>query len=236
MLLMHATNSIISTCLDAGIEPFDEDLSRKLQVLNDQANTLTTEVIAHRKALPARRAQAMERRAAVIRALEARKEEQRRVAEKQHAQKLREQSKPIAVDLKRKAEVADTLTQSVVDITSLQVVSAASSDPCPKTETIRVSDADHTSLYITVTLHYSVLRIISNSLSSSKQLQPTNKPSWSSVFGPCQRSEPPSLNSIPQPVIHAYKAVFCHLQSCPPIPFQMNPSVYMHLCVCVRMP
>ncbi|SOV03902.1 uncharacterized protein UDID_04539 [Ustilago sp. UG-2017a] len=104
-----------------GVEPFDEDLSRRLQVLNDQANTLTTEVIAYRKALPARRAQAMERRAAVVRALEARKEEQRRVAEKEHAKKLREQSKPMAVDLKRKAEVANTLTQSVVDITSLQV-------------------------------------------------------------------------------------------------------------------
>ncbi|KAJ1026786.1 hypothetical protein NDA16_002083 [Ustilago loliicola] len=104
-----------------GVEPFDEDLSRRLQVLNDQANTLTTEVIAFRKALPARRAQAMERRAAVIRALEARKEEQRRAAEKEHAHKLHEQSKPVAVDLKRKAEVADTLTQSVVDITSLQV-------------------------------------------------------------------------------------------------------------------
>ncbi|KAJ1018243.1 hypothetical protein NDA18_006402 [Ustilago nuda] len=104
-----------------GVEPFDEDLSRRLQVLNDQANTLTTEVIAYRKALPTRRAQAMERRAAVVRALEARKEEQRRVAEKEHAKKLREQSKPMAVDLKRKAEVANTLTQSVVDITSLQV-------------------------------------------------------------------------------------------------------------------
>ncbi|SAM82442.1 uncharacterized protein UBRO_04539 [Ustilago bromivora] len=104
-----------------GVDPFDEDLSRRLQVLNDQANTLTTEVIAYRKALPARRAQAMERRAAVVRALEARKEEQRRVAEKEHAKKLREQSKPMAVDLKRKAEVANTLTQSVVDITSLQV-------------------------------------------------------------------------------------------------------------------
>lgn len=94
--------------------------------MNDQANTLTTEVIAYRKALPARRAQAMERRAAVVRALEARKEEHRRVAEKEHAKKLREQRKPMAVDLKRKAEVANTLTQSVVDITSLQVVSAAS--------------------------------------------------------------------------------------------------------------
>ncbi|KAJ1026421.1 hypothetical protein NDA13_003802 [Ustilago tritici] len=104
-----------------GVEPFDEDLSRRLQVLNDQANTLTTEVIAYRKALPARRAQAMERRAAVVRALEARKEEQRRVAEKEYAKKLREQNKPMAVDLKRKAEVANTLTQSVVDITSLQV-------------------------------------------------------------------------------------------------------------------
>ncbi|SPO24396.1 uncharacterized protein UTRI_03664 [Ustilago trichophora] len=104
-----------------GVEPFDEDLSRRLQVLNDQANTLTTEVIAFRKALPTRRAQAMEKRAAVIRALEAKKEEQRRALEKEHALKLREQSKPIATDLKRKAEVADTLKHSVVDITSLQV-------------------------------------------------------------------------------------------------------------------
>lgn len=112
----------------AGVEPFDEDLSRRLQVLNDQANTLTTEVIAFRKALPTRRAQAMEKRAAVIRALEAKKEEQRRAVEKEHAQKLREQSKPIATDLKRKAEVADTLKHSVVDITSLQVVRAPFND------------------------------------------------------------------------------------------------------------
>ncbi|KIS68892.1 uncharacterized protein UMAG_02878 [Mycosarcoma maydis] len=104
-----------------GVEPFDEDLSRRLQVLNDQANTLTTEVIGFRKALPARRAEAMEKRAAVIRALEAKKEEQRRNAEKEHAQQLREQSKPVNIDLKRKAEVAGTLKQSVVDITGLQV-------------------------------------------------------------------------------------------------------------------
>ncbi|SNX83824.1 uncharacterized protein MEPE_02532 [Melanopsichium pennsylvanicum] len=104
-----------------GFEPFDEDLSRRLQLLNDHANTLTTEVIGFRKTLPTRRAEAMERRAAVIRALEAKKEEQRRSAEKEHALRLREQSKPIAVDLKRKAEVADTLKESVVDITSLQV-------------------------------------------------------------------------------------------------------------------
>ncbi|SJX63106.1 uncharacterized protein SRS1_13932 [Sporisorium reilianum f. sp. reilianum] len=105
------------------VEPFDEDLSRRLQVLNDQANTLTTEVIGWRKTLPARRAEAMEKRAAVIRALEARKEEHRRAAEKEHALQLREQSKsnPIRIDLKRKAEVADTLKHSVVDITSLQV-------------------------------------------------------------------------------------------------------------------
>jgi len=109
-----------------GVEPFDEDLSRRLQVLNDQANTLKTEVISFRKALPARRAEAMERRAAVIRALEAKKEEQRRAAEKEHANKLREESKPVSVDLKRKAEVADTLKHSVVDITGLQVVSASS--------------------------------------------------------------------------------------------------------------
>lgn len=111
--------------LDTGVEPFDEDLSRRLQVLNDQANTLTTEVISFRKALPTRRAEAMEKRAAVIRALEAKKEAQRRAAEKEHARKLREESKPITLDLKRKAEVADTLKQSVVDVTSLQVVSAA---------------------------------------------------------------------------------------------------------------
>jgi hypothetical protein len=92
-------------------------------MLNDQANNLTTEVIAFRKSLPARRAQAMEKRAAVIRALEAKKEEQRRAVEREHAAKLREQSRPIALDLKRKAEVADTLEESVVDITSLQVVS-----------------------------------------------------------------------------------------------------------------
>ncbi|EST05171.1 Kinetochore Mis14 [Kalmanozyma brasiliensis GHG001] len=104
-----------------GVEPFDEDLSRRLQVLNDQSNTLTTEVIAFRKALPARRAEAMEKRAAVIRALEAKTEEQRRAAEEEHALRLREQSKPINIDLKRKAEVADTLKHSVVDITSLQV-------------------------------------------------------------------------------------------------------------------
>lgn len=108
---------------DEGVEPFDEDLSRRLQVLNDQANTLTTEVIAFRKALPARRAEAMEQRAAVIRALEAKKEEHRRAAEKAHALQLSEKSKPISIDLKRKAEVADTLEHSVVDITSLQVVS-----------------------------------------------------------------------------------------------------------------
>ncbi|GAC97446.1 kinetochore protein Mis14 [Pseudozyma hubeiensis SY62] len=106
-----------------GVEPFDEDLSRRLQVLNDQANTLTTEVIAFRKALPARRAEAMEKRSAVIRALEAKKEEHRRAAEKAHALELSEQSKPISIDLKRKAEVAVTLKHSVVDITSLQVVS-----------------------------------------------------------------------------------------------------------------
>ncbi|KAJ9479348.1 hypothetical protein PHBOTO_002829 [Pseudozyma hubeiensis] len=104
-----------------GVEPFDEDLSRRLQVLNDQANTLTTEVIAFRKALPARRAEAMEKRAAVIRALEAKKEEHRRADEKAHTLQLSEQSKPIGIDLKRKAEVADTLRHSVVDITSLQV-------------------------------------------------------------------------------------------------------------------
>lgn len=96
-----------------------------MQVLNDQANTLTTEVIAFRKSLPTRRAEAMEKRAAIIRALEAKKEEQRRAAEKNHALTRREQSKPISIDLKRKAEVADTLKHSVVDITSLQVVSAA---------------------------------------------------------------------------------------------------------------
>ncbi|TKY89271.1 hypothetical protein EX895_001802 [Sporisorium graminicola] len=104
-----------------GVEPFDEDLSRRLQVLNDQANTLTTEVIGYRKTLPARRAEAMEKRATVIRALEAKKEELRRAAEKDHAVQLREQGKPISIDLKRKAEVADTLKHSVVDITSLQV-------------------------------------------------------------------------------------------------------------------
>ena len=43
-----------------------------------------------------------------------------------HALQLQEQRKPINIDLKRKAEVADTLKQSVVDITSLQVVSAVS--------------------------------------------------------------------------------------------------------------
>ena len=120
-----------------GVEPFDEDLSRRLQVLNDQANTLTTEVIAFRKALPARRAEAMERRAAVIRALEAKKEEQRRAAEKEHANKLREESKPVSVDLKRKAEVADTLKHSVVDITGLQVVSASSLDDDPRVAQVR---------------------------------------------------------------------------------------------------
>ncbi|SPO45507.1 uncharacterized protein PSANT_03193 [Moesziomyces antarcticus] len=104
-----------------GVEPFDEELSRRLQMLNDQANNLTTEVIAFRKSLPARRAQAMEKRAAVIRALEAKKEQQRRAVEKEHANKLREESRPIALDLKRKAEAADTLKQSVLDITSLQV-------------------------------------------------------------------------------------------------------------------
>lgn len=115
---------LLSHPFHAGVEPFDEELSRRLQVLNDQANTLTTEVIGFRKSLPARRAQAMERRAAVIRALEAKKEEQRRATEKEHALRLREQKKPISVDLKRKAEVADTLRHSVLDITSLQVVSA----------------------------------------------------------------------------------------------------------------
>lgn len=105
----------------AGVEPFDEELSRRVQVLNDQANTLTTEVIGFRKALPTRRAEAMERRAAVIRALEAKNEQRRRAVEKEHAERLRQSSKPIAVELKRKAEVADTLKNSVIDITSLQV-------------------------------------------------------------------------------------------------------------------
>lgn len=63
----------------------------------------------------------MEKRAAVIRALEAKKEEQRRAAEKEHAQQLQEERKPIAVELKRKAEVAATLQESVTDIKSLQV-------------------------------------------------------------------------------------------------------------------
>lgn len=63
----------------------------------------------------------MEKRAAIIRALEAKKEEQRRAAEKEHAQQLQEERKPIAVELKRKAEVAATLQESVTDITSLQV-------------------------------------------------------------------------------------------------------------------
>lgn len=119
LLFLGAFNLILP-----GVEPFDEDLSRRLQVLNDQANTLTTEVISFRKALPARRAEAMERRAAVIRALEAKKEAQRRAAEKEHAEKLRKDSRPVSVDLKRKADVADTLKHSVIDITGLQVVSA----------------------------------------------------------------------------------------------------------------
>lgn len=144
-----------------GVEPFDEDLSRRLQVLNNQANTLTTEVIAYRKALPTRRAQAMERRAAVVRALEARKEEQRRVAEKEHAKKLREQSKPMAVDLKRKAEVANTLTQSVVDITSLQVVSAASPGLWSKSRPHKPTRTDSTSLiYVSSSNLYCSQRVI----------------------------------------------------------------------------
>lgn len=126
-------------CRVSGVEPFDEDLSRRLQVLNDQANTLTTEVIAFRKALPARRAEAMERRAAVIRALEAKKEDHRRAAEKEYALQLREQSKPINIDLKRKAEVADTLKHSVVDVTSLQVVSILLTLPQHRTVVVKCS-------------------------------------------------------------------------------------------------
>lgn len=117
----------------------------------------------------------MEKRAAVIRALEAKKEEQRRAAEKEHALTLREQSKPISIDLKRKAEVADTLKHSVVDITSLQVVSASfvlltSQDP---------RYADHAS----VDDIHPFCNLVS--LSSSKRQRPTNRPSSSSACEPC---------------------------------------------------
>lgn len=111
----------------AGIEPFDEDLSRKVQTLAEQSDKLTEEVIAYRKTLPSRRAEAMEKRAAVIKALEEKKEEQRRSAEAANLRALEARSKPLLLDVERKADVAQTLQRSVQDITGLQTVSLTAS-------------------------------------------------------------------------------------------------------------
>ncbi|PWY99499.1 hypothetical protein BCV70DRAFT_201063 [Testicularia cyperi] len=104
-----------------GIEPFDEELSRRVQNLAEQSDKLTEEVISYRKTLPSRRAEAMQRRAEVISALEAKKEEQRRGEEAANAKELEKTATLPKADLKRKSEVAETLQQSVRDITGLQV-------------------------------------------------------------------------------------------------------------------
>lgn len=132
-----------------GLEPFDEDLSRHVQSLAERSDQLTEEVITYRKTLPARRAQAMQRRAQIVKQLEDKREAQRRKLEKQKADKVAASlpemsgmfsihSRPQpshthtdrvdaqsthTVDLQRKDQVKRTLDQSVKDITGLQVVS-----------------------------------------------------------------------------------------------------------------
>lgn len=112
----------------SGIEPFDEELSRRVQNLAEQSDKLTEEVIAYRKTLPSRRAEAMEKRAAVIKALEAKNEEQRRSIESTSLKALEQRSKPLALDLERKADIAQTLQRSVQDVTGLQTVSQSPYD------------------------------------------------------------------------------------------------------------
>ncbi|EPQ30445.1 uncharacterized protein PFL1_01971 [Pseudozyma flocculosa PF-1] len=102
-------------------EPFDEDLSKEVQTLAEQSDRLTEEVIGCRKSLPTRRAEAMQRRAEVLRALEEKKEKQRARAQDAHRQKAESVAQTLEVDLPRKDQVKRTLDESVDDITGLQV-------------------------------------------------------------------------------------------------------------------
>lgn len=98
---------------------------------------------------------------------------------------LREQSKPIAVELKRKAEVADTLKQSVVDITSLQVVGVTRNHgrPILARSAFSILTLTRPSCFFHTLGHRSVA--YRNSQYLSKQQRPTSRPSWSSAYEPC---------------------------------------------------
>ncbi|KAN0064809.1 hypothetical protein ACQY0O_001866 [Thecaphora frezii] len=102
-------------------EPFDEDLSKSVQLLAEQSDRLTEQVIGYRQSLPARRAEAMQRRADVLRALEEQKELQRQKLQACHALRLVDDKVALHQDLPRNQSVKRTLDQAVVDITGLQV-------------------------------------------------------------------------------------------------------------------
>lgn len=61
--------------IDTAVEPFDEALSDRLQTLSETADALTEKAVSARKALPAERDAALERRAKVLAALEDRRSE-----------------------------------------------------------------------------------------------------------------------------------------------------------------
>jgi prophage DNA circulation protein len=136
-----------------GTQPFDQDLSQRVQRLSERCDTSTAQAIASRKAIPSKRAALLQTRAEIQREIAQKRENKRRRLENEIEKLIKERDsqrdESIVKPLERSEEVANSLQKAKENIDQLAVAlveqTSAANEQAKFVQRLRIMSASYTS-------------------------------------------------------------------------------------------
>lgn len=143
-----------------GTQPFDQDLSQRVQRLSERCDTSTAQAIAARKSIPSRRAALLQTRAKIQKEIEEKRENKRRKLESEIENLIKERDSQIKErdsqkaentikPLERSEEVAQSLRKAKENIDQLALAlveqTSAANEQAKFVQRLRIMSASYTS-------------------------------------------------------------------------------------------
>lgn len=138
-----------------GTQPFDQDLSQRVQRLSERCDTSTAQAIAARKTIPSKRATLLQTRAQIQKEIDQKREHKRRKLESEIENLIKgrdsehQRSQSIAKPLERSKDIAQSLRTAKEDIDQLAVAlveqTSAANEQAKFVQRLRIMSASYTS-------------------------------------------------------------------------------------------